>query len=895
MKQIFRWSSIAAVILGFSVVIMFAAFAQETVSDEWLDPSNLSQSGGAFDPSMVIDGSGTYHFIWRDAFAGFVYSKGTPNNWQTPVASEFPFIERLLNTKGELTGLVYHRPILVADSADTIHAIWTTTNQTLLYSRVSVADVASSDAWIQPITVAANALTFAAVVDNADQVHLAYARSLDSAQFPAGIYYRQLADTESFNWSESRLLYESRYFRSTEAVDTNITIDSNFDELAIGWDDPIPEKVLAKISNDRGETWGPLREIDGRQSADATDSEKPSDVQMQFARGGLHAVWRAGHNGDSCSLWHQHSADQGAEWVRQEVLPGRFGCAEQFTLLTDSRRQLWLLTEIRDTVYLQLWENNQWSEPLEQSKVKSFNDPERFRLVNLDCQQALINKQELVVVGCDSQPVGRNDQMNIDVWLLRRPLADAKSLFEATPVPLWNEPAEVASSADSMRSPHLLYDVDGNQHVLWVAANSLNLAGENIFYSRVESGVWIAPANLFQSEHQILGEPTFAVDDAQRLYAAWSEGEDGSLYFSQVSLDRAPFANDWLEPVLIPNVGLGANAPKLAVNRDGTIYITYAVSINEARGIYAVTSFDGGVTWQLPVQIFDAEIADWDGVNDPNIVLISDSDVHVTWTRTSILRSVSLHYAYSTDGGLSWSAEQLLAEGNVLGNQLLSGEDQFIHLLSEVESDGQIVLWHRYSNNFGITWSDRARVLATDQSSDPNAVALDADGHLHVVQLSAENRLFHMEWDREQWQTNSSEALPNVRMGDGEVAVSSNRNGLLGFVYAGSVFDAAIEAADQKVLYSDRVILLDGVQPASEPLVTVTPSPTSSVPTATPLPEPTTTPVFNTERVNSDGSIGISNIIATQWSGLILAAASALGFVAIVFTLALRTIRAQRR
>jgi hypothetical protein len=109
MKTLFRTPFIL-----FSLLIILLAcqltvqpVEAQTDQDGWAAPVNISSSGAASDPVMVVDSEGIFHILWRDEFAGLTYVSGNGEEWSEPEPVLLP-IE---------TGL----PRLLADRAGNAH------------------------------------------------------------------------------------------------------------------------------------------------------------------------------------------------------------------------------------------------------------------------------------------------------------------------------------------------------------------------------------------------------------------------------------------------------------------------------------------------------------------------------------------------------------------------------------------------------------------------------------------------------------------------------------------------------------------------------------------------------------------------------------------------------
>ena len=80
----------------------------------WSEPVNLSNSGSALDPLLVIDSVGRMHAIWVDEIEGYKYTESTDGIvWTTPRTGNFPFSPEEDS-----------RPTFIANRNGSIHFFW---------------------------------------------------------------------------------------------------------------------------------------------------------------------------------------------------------------------------------------------------------------------------------------------------------------------------------------------------------------------------------------------------------------------------------------------------------------------------------------------------------------------------------------------------------------------------------------------------------------------------------------------------------------------------------------------------------------------------------------------------------------------------------------------------
>ena len=255
----------------------------------WSDPINLSNSGFADTPSMVIDSDGIYHVVWMDEFAGIIYVTGDGDDWSV--------LEVVVLPSGDTV------PVLFADKNGFIHAFWRDSDDMLFHSRVRAADFNSASAWTSPFLLGESALSFDVALDDNGDFHISFVRPGEAQGFPAGVYYRRLRN-ESNDWFSPSLLYFSHYLRSTELADSNVDIStSTGDEevsVYVAWDNRPRGRVYLASSMDGGETWSEPMEVD--KPDEGTGTSSTSNIKVGAVGQHVILVWQRRDAGGNCCL-----------------------------------------------------------------------------------------------------------------------------------------------------------------------------------------------------------------------------------------------------------------------------------------------------------------------------------------------------------------------------------------------------------------------------------------------------------------------------------------------------------------------------------------------------------------------------------------------------------------
>ena len=853
-----------------------AATAEPFEEGDWRQPLNLSQSGAVGAPQVVGLSNSTLIF-WRDSLDGFFYTLGDGESWSAPAGGgEFPFHTRRYSPDIEEDAPTpSYPPRLFAGAGNVIHALWRDSEGILYHSRALVADFGNFEGWTARQQVIEAAAEAALAVDASNRLHLVYVRSSNQDGLAAGVYYQQSTNSGQ-SWSQAINLYASPYLRLLTPEEANIHIEApgGGNNVYVTWDEPARDRVFFTHSGTGGTTWESVQEVDRRRESDSSSAAGPSRIELLASGSAVHLTWQAGHEGISCSQYHRWSEDGGESWVdTTQPLAGTVdGCPSQADLLAADGRPM-LLAAAENGTYLVPWTDNGWAEPQFQAPLGGFSDPATFRQVTLNCgQDASIQGTRMLLAAC-GQGAGN------DVWLLQRDLGPLLALVGE--VPVWTTPAPVLeeNSEDEgpgvVADPILLGGADGVFHAFWTEAGAAAASplapegaalGQAIVYARWSDGRWSRPIPILSGNGSEGGaskaiQPAVAFSGDGRLLAVWSGGSSGEILYSWADASRASVASEWVTPIPLP-APVGAGAPDILVDRAGVVYVVYAVSLNEERGIYLTVSSDGGDTWSPAERIFDAAAAGWQRVDGPQLALTANEHLHLLWQQQALpdnAPATALHYAYSRDGGLSWSEPDEVENGTPERGPVVWADVVGIGALTAhrvwQEWDGnRLNLWHQVSTDDGLSWSRAARVGGFSSGSGPVTLAVDGASQLYLLQVAdgalqttgaAETTLQQWQWLAENQRWEAAESLALARDGNPEALASA----LAAAIGAdGSLAALVVGQRDSRpqVWYAGRTVTLPDVLPTPLPSLTPSPTPVPEV-TATPVPAATVTPVFPTE------------------------------------------------
>jgi hypothetical protein len=200
----------------------------------------------------------------------------------------------------------------------------------------------------------------------------------------------------------------------------------------------------------------------------------------------------------------------------------------------------------------------------------------------------------------------------------------------------------------------------GEIYVLWqeIVFSGGSHGGETFFARSTDGGrSFGAPVNLSNTpagdgkgrltrQYWHNGSLDLVLGPDGSLYAAWTEFE-GALWVSRSTDRGARFS----PPVQVAGRGLGAPArgPSLAVDAAGVVYLAWAVGEDRAADIHLAISTDQGRSFSRPRPVFAT-----DGHADaPKIAVDRDGTLHLVYAISPAgpFQRYQIHYRRSTDRG----------------------------------------------------------------------------------------------------------------------------------------------------------------------------------------------------------------------------------------------------
>jgi len=754
-----------ALLLGFTALNGKVVQAQETLND-WSAPVNISNSGGASNPVLLMDANKNLLAFWGDTFTGFNYSVLSDNGWSAPQPFPVPF-------GSPQEGLRYQ---VLDHRGGAVHMLWTDETHQLFYASMPFDSVNALGAWESTRLISKNVANFNGVVDEDGRVHIAYLLGQDTSALSAGIYYVKI--TADNKLTLPVVMDQSAYLRrgtngSNMAAGTEPSLATltvwNFGSgpsttVLFSWNNPVTNRLFLRRSVDAGTNWEDAVEIvtPGEKSA----NQRPQRPSFALVENSILFLWQNSQEEATCTQYYQSSTDGGMTWSeRQELLIELEGCPEQISVFSVADQGSFLASIYNDQVYLAAFKNSALEPSQLQDELSSFIDPMTYRNIRLQSQQVLLVDHRLYLIGSGVGDVS-------DIWVTSR-LVD--SLFNPQNArPVWSNPRIITQGQDPYRDIRLLANGSSQVHAIWSqpSGGSKDAPGVAIYYAG-----WSNPGEgtsrpVLRSPEGKSDQPSAVVDATGRMYVVWSGGKSGELFFSYSDITQASTQIDWSEPVSLGLASSLAAEPLIKIGADGVLYVAYLIPLNEQRGVYVARSLDRGETWSTPVQVFDAAAQHCEMVQSLSFVISTANTQHLAWICSTIpggTGAYAFHYARSSDDGQNWALELDQDEQKIVWGMVGGLSQDNIHRVWMEASAGATRLYDRVSKDDGATWQPAQEMDSFEEAVGPSAMAIDPGGQVFLVVVVQEGGKAYLDswtWNGTEWN-----AMDNKKLVSGQASL----------------------------------------------------------------------------------------------------------------------------
>lgn len=878
----------ALICLFLAVLTARASWAQAD-SFSWSLPVNISRSGVATEPELFIAGSDRDQIIgyWpenltegllvQDISSGF--ARWQTGSWTDPTSLVLPFSGR--------------PHVLLAGEGTAVHGLWIDQNAELNYQLSTASAIDNNFSWTSPTVLASGVVTFEAVVGPDDRVHVAYIRADDDIETRDGVFYRQ-SSPGGGSFQSPVFLYGSAYYRKyagradfesqailDEPPQPNVSLliaeTENGIQRLVAWDNPGIKRIFLARTEEGSDEWGEPQELAG--PIEESPYTTPHFPELFLVGNRILLQTRLFQSGGACAVAMQASTDYGLNW-RNEQPPESLlaGCPLAFKHLgaIEDTEIFFLVNQQQQNILLGL-NGRRWSNPQEQRGLQSFSNPDTFNFVQLGCLDVELRGNQLLALACDQAGGG-------DIWYSEREISDISEWFKSANS--WTVVDSIVTELEPSTNLVLVVDSSGGAHAITTQTERGSQAeiASNFQYLGLQLGEIIGPFEILSNIEGIADQLDLIVDRNDRLVLAWRSGQEGELFFSSTSANRASARAGWFSAEKwFETESIGGSPSLVAFSEE--INAAFTIPYNEGRGIY-FTRLDGtNDLWAEPKVVFDAAVAGCPSVADVDLNSNSSGQFHLLWTCSSLpggTGNFEALYANSWDGGESWSDVLQSWLHPARSAKVVAMEDGSIHALWEEQGEEDLITWHSVSLDGGFSWSE-PNTIAFNSTNLGDFEVIEVDSsllvYLRMEQVDSQQLILKGKvWNGRRW-----ENLPDFTLAVTELtqlsswAASSTPEGNLLVAFLGNNLVSRDPGLASQVVFSELELEVVAEPPEIDDVPLDASQNENTVATLTPTVEQSTTAEptvmaidFEDEPNDSGGLLGGPSMLVFLLAGGVL-------------------------
>ncbi len=812
--------------------------------DNWQPPVNLSNSGAAAKPTLIQGSSGDMHILWEDEYARFVYRR-LSDTWSESSNLDLPFY-----------GFNYQ---LVASQTGGIGAFWINTGDNNLYvSTVQEDSMSRAESWSSPALIGNGVVAFAVEVDETNQVHLIYARARETADAPAGIYYRNSAGGLA-NWNASQSIYQSKYYRSmipatgpgnitnaSSQIAMHVSVNTtNLDGTLVtylGWENPAIKKLFFAKSEDGGISWQEPTEVSS--ASQDLSLVTPLDLRTIFHNNTILQIWSVVEPGGNCGLVSRTQTAGDDKWTDPLSLESVFSsCPDQFSWAPLPSGEILFMLKKQNGIVLITWDGNRWSLPQSEDEINQFLNPLTSDLISFEQIDIKTDGAQLLLAGKD-------EASSEDIWFTHKTLPDVTQWYGTsnnwTPLKVRNSDLGLIDSITTFQTQ------SGQLYFLISATNKTNGTSSLNVVSDVTTATVIS--NIEGQASQLASQDLLSQN---RAIVVWSGGQFGQIYSAWVDLNQPANSAGWSLPTQLQTKSLGFS-PAITLTSNGDLLSIFSDPYDTQKGIYQSSSTNGGESWSPPslIPIYQ-NLTNCPIIDQINLIFVASQTYQALfncYAHTPGNNSLGLYSIESTNDGESWSSPLLVSDQPVTWNKIFTDHNNSLHRLWKVTEE-KTSLFHSISSDGGKSWSSPTNFALIEEKTNATAAAIDNSGAIHLFQaVSLENGsagVFYYRWQDQVWNSMPQLNLLNIEKGK----ISALRAGIdnKGQLQLGIVLNTQKSNLEESnFLITSYALALTGQ--SDTPLVVESPSvPVVDATQIGPSPEAleTNTPEFDPGQINT--------------------------------------------
>lgn len=222
----------------------------------------------------------------------------------------------------------------------------------------------------------------------------------------------------------------------------------------------------------------------------------------------------------------------------------------------------------------------------------------------------------------------------------------------------WTQPSTPIESSGKGFTPTLAWGQGRSLVVVWADERRHDKAWDVYARRSPDGGDTWEPEQLLsrfptQAVTDLAASPAMISDGKDRFWVVWLGLRNGqSAYYLSRSVDAG---RTWKDPVALTGQSVSVFGQRLVRSGERLLLVWQDTPTGQDR-IYAVTSGDGGVTWNSPTRVDHLPQDSKASAGSPAVVLASDSEAFVAWHDRRNGRE-DIFFGRSVDGGRTWGLE----------------------------------------------------------------------------------------------------------------------------------------------------------------------------------------------------------------------------------------------
>lgn len=321
-------------------------------------------------------------------------------------------------------------------------------------------------------------------------------------------------------------------------------------------------------------------------------------------------------------------------------------------------------------------------------------------------------------------------------FAVAKPLSvQSAPLLQPGRVYTWSLPRQIPGHDDDAPTPFLVADQNKTIH----AFNSKLLGRELVIvYSQwTPEGDWTMPVDILLSPREGIARIMGAfLDQYGVVHVIFFGGNEinAGIYYAHAPVAEAGRAPAWSPVQLIGGDAGPVSYAALTGDEQGNLFVIYSGKA-DGSGLYAIYSFDGGMTWTEPAQVWTSRGEESWPIN-LRITLDHQGQVHAVWTIVDVrgIGNAVLYSRLAADRS-QWSNPVAIGErneGDYSANwgSIIEYQDQLI----VIYQDGNpATRWMRRSLDGGQTWTDPIRPFDYIGEYGASVLLVDNTNTLHMI------------------------------------------------------------------------------------------------------------------------------------------------------------------